>query len=589
MSYTYAKRPGQRATAPRQGSLASGHMPLGAVPNSALLSMVRARPQAQIPTAEAEADRLSSSVTSGSPDAVKAEMSRRLQADLSGVRFHLDSDAASKTDGMGARAYTAGADVYFGSGGFEPSVAAHELVHTVQQGAVDGGVSTVSAPLGGIQMDPIDLKKMKFGKRAYRSDDKYQALEGLIKNYNSSGSDDDKAKLLEAAMSYVDSTSSGAKAKHKGRTSMAEDLIFQLSGEHGEQRKAADSLVHLSGTATNELDQRISQNPTNDQAKLARSGLLGGLSEMSKIIRGGKSGGSKTQYSKTLQMATTGVLSQLDAEKDTLTETGRSGTTRSIGDSGYKITTRGGCGTQDSLGTTLHEMTHAASGRLYDNTTSFLTIGQDATRDEVRARREDRAKRMTQLSKLAHESGDKQLDSYVNSVGTGRAAYGGGGKMLSTYLPGIRRQMLTKMVETEGGDTAPIKGAQSLAATDVKYKEKFGDSDADAIAAQSRAAGMNEAEIRDMKRNYTGMKQMEDAMSDQSTPRKGYDDPNAPQIHGSDTMSEYDSVINQMLADYEYSHSDRESEYYRSLKAAVLRSHVDRELEKIKKRKAGAQ
>ncbi|WP_052315260.1 DUF4157 domain-containing protein [Desulfosporosinus youngiae] len=69
-------------------------------------------------------------------------MGNKLGADFSSVRFHTDAGSAAKADAMVAHTYTAGNDVYFGSGGFEASAAAHELVHTVQQGAVDGvGVS----------------------------------------------------------------------------------------------------------------------------------------------------------------------------------------------------------------------------------------------------------------------------------------------------------------------------------------------------------------------------------------------------------------------------------------------------------------
>ena len=39
-------------------------------------------------------------------------------------------------------------------------MAAHELVHTVQQGQVDSGAATVSAPAGGVQMMPKFLKKI---------------------------------------------------------------------------------------------------------------------------------------------------------------------------------------------------------------------------------------------------------------------------------------------------------------------------------------------------------------------------------------------------------------------------------------------
>lgn len=117
------------------------------------------RPQPQIPQAEAEADRLSASVSAASPEGVKADMGRRLGADFSGVHFHTGGAAQTKADAMGARAFTSGTDVYFGDGGFDPAIAAHELVHTVQQGAVDSGTSTLSTPLGGVQMWPFGKKK----------------------------------------------------------------------------------------------------------------------------------------------------------------------------------------------------------------------------------------------------------------------------------------------------------------------------------------------------------------------------------------------------------------------------------------------
>lgn len=153
--YTYQKRPGQPDAAPRQAARSNLAQ---AVPNSAALDMldhVQERPQAQIPAAEAEADRLSASVTSGGPEAVKAAMGRRLGADFSGIRFHMGDQAEAKAEAMNARAYTSGADIYFGEGGFDPSVAAHELVHTAQQGVVAASTPTVATPVGGVQRNPI--------------------------------------------------------------------------------------------------------------------------------------------------------------------------------------------------------------------------------------------------------------------------------------------------------------------------------------------------------------------------------------------------------------------------------------------------
>ena len=113
----------------------------------------------QIPEAEREADRLASAAQGArTPEEVKTRMGERLGADFSGVRFHTDSGTFRTAEDMGARAYATGRDIYFGQGGFDPAVAAHELVHTVQQGQVESSAPTVSAPAGQVQMLPKRLK-----------------------------------------------------------------------------------------------------------------------------------------------------------------------------------------------------------------------------------------------------------------------------------------------------------------------------------------------------------------------------------------------------------------------------------------------
>ncbi|WP_137177205.1 DUF4157 domain-containing protein [Roseomonas sp. AR75] len=63
---------------------------------------------------------------------------QRLGADLSGVRVHRDSSAASR---LGARAFAAGRDIGFAPGAWQPGSAegrrllGHELAHVLQQGA----------------------------------------------------------------------------------------------------------------------------------------------------------------------------------------------------------------------------------------------------------------------------------------------------------------------------------------------------------------------------------------------------------------------------------------------------------------------
>lgn len=61
-----------------------------------------------------------------------------------GVRVHTDSRAAELAQSVKARAYTVGGDIVFGAGHYAPGTAggrlllAHELAHTIQQGATAG-------------------------------------------------------------------------------------------------------------------------------------------------------------------------------------------------------------------------------------------------------------------------------------------------------------------------------------------------------------------------------------------------------------------------------------------------------------------
>jgi hypothetical protein len=78
---------------------------------------------------------------SGSPmDAgTRAEMEGAFGADLSAVRIHAGSEAADLSRSLGARAFTTGSDIFFGSDEYRPRTGAgrrllaHELAHTLQE------------------------------------------------------------------------------------------------------------------------------------------------------------------------------------------------------------------------------------------------------------------------------------------------------------------------------------------------------------------------------------------------------------------------------------------------------------------------
>lgn len=72
---------------------------------------------------------------------VRRDMEPRFNADFSGVRIHADEAAAVKSRALNAAAFTIGNQIFFARGAYQPEssegreLLAHELAHTIQQGA----------------------------------------------------------------------------------------------------------------------------------------------------------------------------------------------------------------------------------------------------------------------------------------------------------------------------------------------------------------------------------------------------------------------------------------------------------------------
>jgi hypothetical protein len=93
--------------------------------------------------------------------ATRAFFESRFGHDFSGVRVHSDTAAEESAQAVNAHAYTVGQNVVFGAGRFAPAseegrrLIAHELTHTIQQGASD---SLAFSRTGGalVQRSPAD-------------------------------------------------------------------------------------------------------------------------------------------------------------------------------------------------------------------------------------------------------------------------------------------------------------------------------------------------------------------------------------------------------------------------------------------------
>jgi phage-related protein len=86
------------------------------------------------------------------PPALRQDMESRFRADFSRIRIHRDARAASASRALNAQAFTVGHQVFFGAGAWQPGSAsgreliAHELTHTIQQGAATQIRRSTEAP-----------------------------------------------------------------------------------------------------------------------------------------------------------------------------------------------------------------------------------------------------------------------------------------------------------------------------------------------------------------------------------------------------------------------------------------------------------
>ncbi|WP_299899260.1 DUF4157 domain-containing protein [uncultured Aquimarina sp.] len=107
------------------------------------VQLVQLKSQAASVTDSSIESRLHSSKGSGAPlpKDTKTQMESGFGRDFSNVRVHTDSNAKQMSQDLGAQAFTHGNDIYFNEGKFDTSsnsgkhLLAHELTHTVQQGA----------------------------------------------------------------------------------------------------------------------------------------------------------------------------------------------------------------------------------------------------------------------------------------------------------------------------------------------------------------------------------------------------------------------------------------------------------------------
>ena len=112
------------------GTVSASESPRGGEPTGALRSTLEGAAGGGVPL----------------PDMTRQMLEPGLHTTLDDVRIHADGHAHRLATQLGAEAFTYGSDVYFRDGAYDPSGArgretlAHEVVHTVQQRAVEPAI-----------------------------------------------------------------------------------------------------------------------------------------------------------------------------------------------------------------------------------------------------------------------------------------------------------------------------------------------------------------------------------------------------------------------------------------------------------------
>lgn len=104
------------------------------------------------------------------PGELRRDMEQRFRADFSAVRIHTDSRAGERSRQLGARAFTVGHQIFFGAGQFRPEsgegreLIAHELTHTIQQGAASQAKGVQRSAIGEVvESSPPAVQRLGLG------------------------------------------------------------------------------------------------------------------------------------------------------------------------------------------------------------------------------------------------------------------------------------------------------------------------------------------------------------------------------------------------------------------------------------------
>lgn len=176
------------------------------------------------------------------PNVLKNNFENAFHADFSAVRLHLDTRAQQAAYELGARAFTAGAHIYFAVGQFQPdsldgqALIAHELAHTLQQvgrASQNGQLAVMNGAANyGIYESNVEVQRAP----DFTSLRKLHAEKGESGDYKSVA---DAINLIADKKSDLEKYATDHWADIASWTAQAESLLYDALKNNGSYEMAA--------------------------------------------------------------------------------------------------------------------------------------------------------------------------------------------------------------------------------------------------------------------------------------------------------------------------------------------------------------
>ena len=434
-------------------------------------------------------------------------------------------------------------------------------------------------------------------QRSHRSNVKFQHFLTALDAYKTEGGTlEQELALLGAAGSYIRKHGHETDENHLAQSAQVEDALYELTMRGDTAKQANENIDHIRSI----MSVEESAKEKTDTVKRLEKKALETLKSIYNPTKSSFSSWGKRQkpaYSKALQLITADVMSQ---QGNIAAYFGgwRSYTTKlqaeEAPDGGrrdsYEVYSRATSDVNDTLGTSLHEFTHVANSIAYDNSGLFLTYEPGTSPEKVEREMRWRKGRLRMLKQLSGEEppecriGCSTLKEYVE----GRTDYGGDWKSRNQYIP-VRMKWLNAEERKRGHTPFLTEDRQKVEAFKDIVEPLFQQGK---IGEQARKLEEYRAELEagehpvDSKSHVPVTPQwIEEQMRqlDESCGGSAQALMTLPEEISPDTMIEYDSVINQMLVQYEASGGNKASKFYQALKASALDAFVRRRMAALKR------